>query len=457
MWDGTVIAKTTLPGKPLRKYISQILLVSPILVASLCSSTPASAQTGTLSKPFAPPPPNAALHYQRALLLMDGLDQADRKLLEKNVWEILPGNRPIQNTVGRIKRMLYRARAATDAAGKGARMETCHFGIDFSDAGASTVLPHVAPMVQLGRLLTLRGIYAQSQGEWDEAAVIFFDGLRMGRHLTHQPTLLEAIAGMQILENNYDALAHWACACPKAKAVARVFGLFEVLSDDLIQPAHTLASESSILSMDFDRLAVVYPRGPWGTVILQSLGKETAADEKKNQQLAVAACAELGVPKEIFKDRKSFQFYLATLKELELRFAEAAATAMRLPPTARIQRSEKLYAKYRKAVGEIGKDNLVNPAEIGVLFAKHETEIAMLRVVLAVAGKRGQDGFPKSLDEVASGFGGSVPKNPYDDSAFGYRVLDDGKTIEISAQQRRVGDYVLPRIAFTNSSPTQAK
>ena len=56
-------------------------------------------------------------------------------------------------------------------------------------------LPHCQPMLELGRLLTLTGIYAQIEGDWEKAASLMFEGMRMGRQMTGQPTLAEVVRG----------------------------------------------------------------------------------------------------------------------------------------------------------------------------------------------------------------------------------------------------------------------
>lgn len=441
----------------IRRLVARIFLAA--LTASVFSPAAisiANAQTGTLAQPFPQPSPNAALHYQRGLLLMSSLDESDRSVLQQEIWKTLPGLRPGPEAAGRLKRMLYRARSATDAAGKGSRLQYCDFGIDFSDAGAATVLPHVQPMVELGRLLVLRGAYSQSQGEWNEAAVIYFDALRMGRHLAQQPTLLEAVAGMQIQDGSFYALAHWASACPNHSSVARVFGLFETLSNDLVRPARTLAYETSILAMDYDRLRQTHPDGPWGTTVLTLLGETPGADERANREGAIKACVEAGVPAKVFEDAKSFQKYLAERKQLEVRFAEAAANAMNLPAEARIQRGRKLYQRYEKKIGAIGRSSLLDPAEIGAMFAAHEAKTNLLRLALAVASARDEQGFPVNLDRITSGFGNRIPVSPYDESSIRYEMFDEGKSYQLMIDEVRVGDVVLPRVEFTTASPDAA-
>ena len=239
--------------------------------------------------------------------------------------------------------------------------------------------------------------------------------------------------------------------------MARAFGLFEVMADDLINPAGTLASETAILAMEFEALGRSFPEGPWGTMILESLGSTPQEDEKENRKQAVAACVKAGVPREVFESVKSFRKYLAELKELELRFAEAAAACMQLPPKARVERGQRLYERYTKAVGAIGRPGLLDPVDVGVMYAGHEAKIAIVRLALAVSAGRSDKGFPQELADVASGFGGDPPASPYDGSPVRYERLDDGKSFRLAIDEVRVGKNVLPGVDFTTSTPTDAK
>ena len=426
------------------------------LVATLWAAYPlphVSAQSGTLADPFAPPSPNAALQYQRALLLMSAIDASDEANLKKPLWEVFPTPSGGDAFPGELKRLLYRARHATHAAAKGSRLQICDFGIDFEDAGAATILPHAAPLVRLGHLLTLRGAYAQSQGKWDEAAVIYFDGLRMGRHLTRQRTLLEAMAGMQILENNYYALARWSVECPKRELVIRAFGLLENMADRLIDPARTVASEATILSQEFKQLRAAYPDGPWGTFILDSLRLAPAETEEANRKTAIAECVKRGVPRQVFADTESFHAYLDRLEAISERFAESAAACMKLSGQARIERGQKLNARYAKLYGALGQQELLDAAEVGALFASHEAKLLLLRCAVAVASQKSDAGFPDDLAKVASGFGGRPPVSPYDESPIDFEVSDDGKSFRLAINEARVSGVTLPLIDFSSAAP----
>ena len=140
-----------------------LAFVIAYLLAGLFTSGRCSAQDGTLAEPFPAPAPNAALHYQRALLHLAKLDDDQAQLLSKPIWEVLPV--PVNKQLPReVNSLLRRGRFAVRSAATGSRTAECNFGIDFSELGAAAQLPHVEGMVHLGRLLTLRGAHAEARG-----------------------------------------------------------------------------------------------------------------------------------------------------------------------------------------------------------------------------------------------------------------------------------------------------
>ena len=350
-----------------------------VSTAELCC-----AQTGILSEPFPAPAPNAALHYQRALLHLAKLERKHTQLLSKPVWEVLPA--PADKELPReIAGLLHQARFSVRSVATGSRTADCNFGIDFSQYGAATQLPHVEGVVQLGRLLTLRAAQAESQEEWEVAAIIYFDGLRMGRHLTHQSTLLEALAGVEILRNNYFALARWGVRCPSRPLVARAFGLLESMQGNLVDPSQVLARESSIMSLELDRLRDAYPDGNWAEMILESLGQEVVGENQENDERAIAACVKLGVPRNALSSSTAFREYIDNLQATGSRFAESVTACMVLPPQARIRRAQALREKYAKLIRVLAAETLIDPVEVGILLSEHEAELTLARLSLAVS------------------------------------------------------------------------
>jgi hypothetical protein len=438
----------------LRRRTHIINSMGGLAVFVLAVVSQALAQSGTLAEPLPTPSPNAALHYQRALLFLGAVDADGRNLLKEPVWEVLPELN--EGLPQEAKRLLYRGRHAIRAASLGARLDHCDFGIDLREAGPNTMVPHAAPMLRLARLLTLRGALAESQGEWEEAAVVYFDGLRMGRHMTHQPTLIEAMAGIEMLENNYFALAKWAARSPSRSLAARAFGLLETLADDMIDPARTLSFEAGIMSAQFKQLRRAYPDGPWAEMILDAYELEMPADAKRKaiQARAIAECTKRGVPKEAFDDVTSFNNYLDRFEALSARCAEACAACMTLPPTARVERGQRIYEKYEKLLAVLGDDqSLIDPAQIGAMFATHEAELVLARTALAVAASKSEKGFPEKLEAVAARFGGKVPASPYDGSPLAYEVFDDGQAFSLVVHEVRVAGITLPQIDFDSTAP----
>jgi hypothetical protein len=405
-----------------------------------------------LAEPFPAHANNAALNYQRALLQLAMLDDSRLEPLSEPIWEALP--QPADKGIPReIGSLLSHARFAINSATTATRTAACNFGIDFSDGGAATQLPHVEGMVQLGRLLTLRGALAEAQGEWEEAVIIYFDGLRMGRHLAGQNTLLEALAGVEILRNNYYALASWAARCPARLLVARAFGLLESMQAGLVDPARVIAREASIMALDFERLENAYPDGNWPQLILDSYGEEVTGKAEEDRSRAIAACTERGVPKEVFESIDAFEAYVAKLQATCNRFVESVAACMVLPPKARLKRASALNKKYAKVIPVLSSDTLIDPAEIGKLFAQHEAELALARIALAVSASKSEGKFPKSLESVASRFGGVTPKSPYSGQTVEYQLQDDGS--QFSLQIPSLGP--LPYVGFNSRPPTPAE
>ena len=425
--------------------------ITATVVAGLITG-PGVAQEGTLAEPFPAPAANAALHYQRAMLHLAQLDDDEARPLAKPIWEILPA--PVDQQLPReVGRLLSRARFAVRAAANGSRTATCNFGIDFSELGAGASLPHAEGMVHLGRLLTLRGAQAEAQGKWDEAAIVYFDGIRMGRHLTHQNTVLEAFAGLEILRNNYFALARWAVRCPARPLVARAFGLLEAMQDTLAHPAQVLARETSILSLEFDRLRAAYPDGDWSSMILASFNQEITGDKVKDVARAIDVCVGRGVPSDVFRDAAAFHDYVAQLQATAQRFTESVAACVTLPPQARLERAGRLSQKYSKLIALLPADALVDPVECGTRFAEHEAELTLARLVLAVSASKQDQKFPTSLLDVESRFGGAVPMDPYADQPVAYQLLDEARHFELTIP--RLGE--LPEVKFSSLSPAAAR
>ena len=351
----------------------------------------------------------------------------------------------------KLSDLVHDGRHAINTALFGSRQNEADFGIDYSTHGLGT-MPHITPMLHLGRLMTLAGLYAQSNGEWMEAGKRFFSGVRMGRHMSHQPTLIEALTGVEILENNYYALANWAARCPDDKLVEYAFLHFEMLVPDMVNPAHSLAHEASIIDERCERLKAAFPDGPWAEMMLESLGEFVKAkDQDELEKKAIAMCVKRGIPQAAFSDKAKFDTHVDQVKALWVKCMDETAFSMMLPPVARAARCSQIFDAYRDRLKRLGDEGFPNPAEVGNFFAIHQAEMTMLRVALAVAAERTESGFPASLGDVAKRFGGKLPVSPYDGSALVYQTTNNGNDFSLIVNEAKAGGATLPKIDFSTA------
>jgi len=156
---------------------------------------------------------NGAIHYQRAILFLYAVDPVKRAALQKPIWEIVTPDSH-GDELAKMDKLLVESRHAIRSALVGANQIEADFGLDLRQHMVAAFLPHTQPMVDLAKLVTLHGMERESKGKWKEAADIYLATLRMGRHMTHQTTLAEAVAGIEILETGYYAIGHCAPHCP---------------------------------------------------------------------------------------------------------------------------------------------------------------------------------------------------------------------------------------------------
>ena len=424
----------------------RVVLSAVVLTFATATISIASAQTGTLSAPFPTPAPNAALHYQQALLYLSNIPSEQRRLLEEPTWAAG------MKDASQLRKLMLQSRYAVQSATTGTRLAECNFGIDFSEFGAGAQLPHVEGMVELGRLLALRASEAQSRDQWEVALIIYFDGLRMGRHLAHQNTLAETVAGIQILREHYDGLARWATRCPERLLVARAFGLFESIQSSLVDAPQSVAREASILALDFHRLREAYPDGNWAQQILQSYDLPITWDEEKDHKSAIDACVSRGVPKTTFDAEVSFQAYLDKIERTSNRFIESVAACMALSPKARVQRAAAIRKKYATVIPILSGDALIDPVEISIWFSQHDAELTLARIALAIAASRTDNKFPPDLKSIEARFGGLIPPDPYRQLSVQYTTRDNQSAFTLRIP--RLGP--LPSASFESQSPVPA-
>ena len=120
--------------------------------------------------------------------------------------------------------------------------------------------------------------------------------------------------------------------------VVTASAMIESLADNMTDPAGTLRYEASILRLQFEELKNAFPDGPWAEMVLESVNETVPeADGEALREMAISACVKRGVPKQIFHDPKAFEKHVEKLSQLHVRYTEASATCMTLPPIPRVE------------------------------------------------------------------------------------------------------------------------
>lgn len=423
-------------------------------VAAACVLATATtvASTSSAAAPLIPPAPrsatNGALHYQRAILFLSAVDPDKREILSRPLWEIVTPSTPASE-LAELDALLNESRHAIRSALVGATQNEADFGFDVQLYLLGAYLPHTEAMTNLGRLIALDALRHQSAGEWEIAVQRLLLGVRMGRHLARQPTLLEALAAVDILEASYFALGNWAARCPDNDLVERTFQVVNAMASDMVNPARTLNFEASVVSMRLEALREAYPDGLWAEMILDAMGQPLpAGGAEAVRAAAIAAAVERGAPREIFDDKEAFLRHIAKVESAYLALATNSASCLALPAPASIKQAVSLLARSESKLPDTEYANSLNPVRTATYFAVHQTELDVLRVVLALAASRDGGRFPASLAQIAPMFGGEVPRSAYDGSELDYRPTADGDGFAIEAKAVMVGDVKLPQVGF---------
>jgi hypothetical protein len=390
---------------------------------------------------------NGAIHYQRAILFLSAVDPAKRVVLQKPIWEIVTPETS-EAEIAELNQLLIESRHAIRSALVGSNQSVADFGLDIRQYMVSALIPHNQSMVDMGRLVTLHGMHREFEGRWKEAAEIYFATLRMGRHMTHQTTLAETFAGVEILETAYFALGYWAANCPDEELVEEALDLLATFSHDLVHPAKTLQSEANIIKLRMQTIKGAYPDGPWAEMVLEALEADIpSADPAALRKAAVKAAVERGVPKEAFESKELFVRYMDKQSSIYLDLANETALCMTRTPAESIVCGEAVSRKYKNKLIKNQNTSVWKPAKIASLFAVHEAELTVMRACMAVSAKSAS-GYPAKLSEVADLLGGSLPTSPYDGSPLNYETLEDGKGFSLSVSAAKVGTVELPEIKF---------
>jgi len=326
---------------------------------------------------------NAALHYQRALLSLSIVDRERQKLLDKPIWEIVNAE-TTKEEIEAINRLLIESRHAIRSALVGASQLQADFGADPRQYAATTRLPHVVPMLRLAKLVALHGMQRQAAGNWREAAQIYLDVIRMGRHMSQQLTLAESIEAVRILETGYHVLADWAVRCPDAGLIVQSQSLLTAISPNSLSPATAISHEANILQLGLSNLQRAYPDGNWAEMILVAMDAPTSGlSPAEMKTTARSIVIERGVPESVFDSKESFDAHIDKLRAVNRHYYQEMLRCCCLPPSQAIRDGERIHETYAAQLKRLGDPNTLSACQLTAFFAVLDCQDLKLRYVNA--------------------------------------------------------------------------
>ncbi|MCD5397365.1 hypothetical protein LR003_00310 [candidate division NPL-UPA2 bacterium] len=151
-----------------------------------------------IALPLIPDEENAAIIYQKAFDLLQEGDKEEKEafgvfLTEKGRDRI---NWPEIN-VSLIRSLLEKNAGALSLVRQATRLEKSRFPLEY-EKGLMMALPYLAKMRRLARLLAAQALLQSEEGKVDEALKTLSVGLRLGRSLETEPSIISQLVRMAI-------------------------------------------------------------------------------------------------------------------------------------------------------------------------------------------------------------------------------------------------------------------
>lgn len=165
--------------------------------------TPAAAPVPALKyrffvRPLDKEPGNAAPLYLKASLLLAEGGPNHKNWEAADTWFEMPiKDLPID----KMRDFLKSYEGVLKEARSAARREECHWELDIRNGFYEVLLPEVAHIRKLGRLLALKARLQMAEKDFDGALDSIQTGMVIGRHIAEQPTLISGLVGMAISAN----------------------------------------------------------------------------------------------------------------------------------------------------------------------------------------------------------------------------------------------------------------
>lgn len=146
-------------------------------------------------------PGNAALGYQKALQLHLQNKEWNQDMDQCSEWM----NRPLAELpVEKVAQLVSRYRSAQKELYRASRYEQCDWQIPIREEGFNALMPHLAGVRSMSRLLAIETRLHIVRGEQDQAIEGIRVGLTLARHVGQGASLIEGLVGVAIAHQVLD-------------------------------------------------------------------------------------------------------------------------------------------------------------------------------------------------------------------------------------------------------------
>jgi len=287
------------------------------------------------------------------------------------------------------------------------------YPLNFSK-GFEMEFPHLVKMRSCARVLHASAVINGMNGDCNEAVDDIIAGMKLGAAVAQEPILISQLVRIAIYgimsfaaQNSFDG------GDLSPELTRRLFAHVEQ-ADHREEFAESFSGEIYLSSKAFSAIRAGAPL-PEGS----NLGPPQEADERAYVEMMERVISAARLPyHEAVRDLDRIQTHIQNLPE-PLAYSRALLPAL-----------------IRSCIAQARHEALIDLVQIGILVEQYRTR---------------EGYYPDTLDDIASGFGGSVPVDPFSGEKYRYRPLgsvfvlysisenrlDDGGTHEL-----RKGDIV---------------
>lgn len=285
-----------------------------------------------------------------------------------------------------------------DILEEASRRPECNFNPDY-EKGFAMLLPHLAKMREVARLLSVRALLEAESGNVTEAFDTLSVGLKVSNHLKDEPTLISQLVRI-------------ACGAITIEGIKSISDSKDISSEKATQILNELSAHTDVTPfikcMDGERVLI----GMWGFEGILRADKKAADFGEPRWVLKILVYSGRPILK------KDFTSYLTLMSRMQdnyhLPYYQIAGE---------IQGVEEQIPRYclltRMLLPALGK--------VQEMMARHQADVDVCRVGLALKVYKERNGtYPEELDKLTPHLLREIPLDPFTGKDLIYSKSKDG-------------------------------